>query len=297
MHFRRLTISWPESDFAIGRQRRGKRSKLAQKMRFRYNGRNMMQSDKSRAAARNNNIYHNGLCSSSASHGAVNNGKPLRLSPTSGLNLFNDCPRCFWLHYNGRVPRPRGIFPSLPGGMDLVIKDYFDQYRGELPPELKGRVRGKLLEDVGLMNLWRNWRTGLEYFDKQRNAALFGALDECLVHDGKYVPLDYKTRGSAPVAGDSERYYQTQLDAYALMLEANGYPVADFAYLVYYYPERVSENGAVRFNVHPVELSLDAHRAKNTFEQAVDSLQKSLPDRRESCEYCSWHKNMGALSL
>ncbi|OGL87340.1 hypothetical protein A3I40_04005 [Candidatus Uhrbacteria bacterium RIFCSPLOWO2_02_FULL_48_12] len=259
----------------------------------------MKQNDKSRAAPRYHDSAQNSLFGASASRGAAKDegSKPLRLSPTSGLNLYNDCPRCFWLHYNGRVPRPRGIFPSLPGGMDLVIKDYFDEYRGALPPELQGRIKGDLMKDVNLMNQWRNWRTGLEYFDKQRNAVLFGALDECLVHDGKYVPLDYKTRGSAPNDGDSERYYQTQLDAYALMLEANGYPVADFAYLVYYYPKRVGEHGAVSFNIQPIELSLDANRAKDTFEKAVDSLQKPLPNHQENCEYCSWHKNMSAFSF
>src|SRR3989344_4288652 len=166
----------------------------------------------------NKKNHHTSLFPDQAANNSQTQGKPLRLSPTSGLNLYNDCTRCFWLHYNGRVPRPRGIFPSLPGGMDLVIKDYFDEYRGALPPELQGRIKGDLMKDVNLMNQWRNWRTGLEYFDKQRNAVLFGALDECLVHDGKYVPLDYKTRGSAPNDGYSERYYQTQLDAYALML-------------------------------------------------------------------------------
>jgi len=70
---------------------------------------------------------------------------PLRLSPST-LNLFIDCPRCFWLHINKRIHRPRGIFPSLPSGMDNVIKTYFDKYRkkGELPPELQNQVKEKL---------------------------------------------------------------------------------------------------------------------------------------------------------
>lgn len=217
-------------------------------------------------------------------------GKPLRLSPTTGLNLFNDCPRCFWIHYNEGVARPRGIFPSLPGGMDLVIKTYYDQYRGNLPPELKGHVRGKLIEDLALMNQWRNWRTGMEYIDSTRNAVLFGALDECLVNqEGKYVPLDYKTRGSAPRDGDSERYYQTQLDTYALLLEANGYPVADYGYLVYYYPDVVGEAGQVRFHVYPIELKLDYNRVRALFEKAVDFLKTPMPEQG-SCEYCVWQR-------
>ena len=77
------------------------------------------------------------------------------LSP-SALNLFLECPRCFWLDRNKRISRPRGIFPSLPGGMDTVIKSYFDTYRlkNELPPEIKDRVKGKLVSDIGRLNKW-----------------------------------------------------------------------------------------------------------------------------------------------
>ena len=119
--------------------------------------------------------------------------------------------------------------------MDLVIKSYFDKYRGNLPPELENKVSGSLMPNISLMNKWRNWRTGLRYYDRKLDAELFGALDDCMVFNGKYVPLDYKTRGSEPKDGDSEKYYQTQLDSYALLLESNGYETAGFAYLVYYY--------------------------------------------------------------
>jgi len=214
--------------------------------------------------------------------------KQIRLSPTTGLHLFRDCPRCFWLHYNERVRRPRGIFPSLPGGMDIVIKKYFDEYRGSLPPELEGKVQGVLVPDVDLMNKWRNWRTGLEYEDKKLNAVLFGALDDCLVHDGKYIPIDYKTRGSAPKDGDSERYYQTQLDTYALLLEANGYSPAKSAYLIYYYPKTVQKNGIVTFNIEVVEVGIDTNRVKKIFEAALELLRGSLPQKHSNCEYCSW---------
>jgi len=82
----------------------------------------------------------------------------IKLSP-SKLNLFLDCPLCFWLEVNKGVKRPAGVFPSLPGGMDLVLKKYYDRFRGGLPPELIGRVNGKLLADEDLIKRFRNWRT------------------------------------------------------------------------------------------------------------------------------------------
>lgn len=211
-----------------------------------------------------------------------------RLSPTTGLNLFKECPRCFWLHYNEKVHRPRGIFPSLPGGMDLVIKKYFDKYRDKLPPEIDDKVVGQLMPDIQLLNKWRNWQTGLEYYDKKRDAVLFGALDDCLINDDHYIPVDYKTRGFPPKDGDSEKYYQTQLDTYTLLLSENGYKTKDFAYLIYYYPEEVKEDGVVKFNIKPVKVNTDLKRAKKTFENAIDLLKELIPKHHSDCEYCCW---------
>ena len=48
------------------------------------------------------------------------------------------------------IHRPRGVFPSLPGGMDNLIKKYFDTYRlqNKLPPEIDGKVEGVLMADL-----------------------------------------------------------------------------------------------------------------------------------------------------
>jgi len=43
----------------------------------------------------------------------------IRLSPST-LNVFLECKKCFWLAQVKDIHRPRGIFPSLPGGMDFL---------------------------------------------------------------------------------------------------------------------------------------------------------------------------------
>ena len=78
-----------------------------------------------------------------------------KFSPSS-LSLLKECPRCFWLHYNKKIKRPDSIFPSLPGGMDRILKSHFDSFRdrGEIPPELEelnGNV--KLFDNVDLLML------------------------------------------------------------------------------------------------------------------------------------------------
>jgi len=211
----------------------------------------------------------------------------IRLSP-SALNLFLDCPRCFWLDKNKGIGRPRGIFPSLPGGMDLVIKDYFDKYRikNELPPEINGRVNGKLFQNKAMLDKWRSWRsTDLCYEDKSLNAALSGALDDCLLEDGFYIPLDYKTRGSE-LKEDPRKYYQTQLDCYCLMLESSGYKTKGLAYLAYYWPIEVQENGMVEFHVEPIKIETNIESAKKIFRDAVILLSSGMQKSSVGCEYC-----------
>ncbi len=198
------------------------------------------------------------------------------------------------MHYNKRVRRPRGIFPSLPGGMDLVIKDYFDKYRSELPPELVGKVEGTLMPNLNLMQEWRNWRTGLEYHDKKLDAVLFGALDDCLLDEVAYIPIDYKTRGSAPGEADSKKYYRTQLETYNLLLSANGYKIKDFAYLVYYYPKEVRRGGLIEFDIKIVKIETDIERTRKIFSSAVELLRGPMPSDAGSCEHCLWLKKRGS---
>lgn len=212
----------------------------------------------------------------------------IRLSPST-LNLFRECPRCFWLHIKENIHRPSGPFPSLPGGMDIVIKKYFDTYRDgkSVPPEIEGKVKGVLFDNEALLKQWRNWRTGLRYEDKTRDAQLSGALDDCLKDDNFYIPLDYKTRGWAPKE-DGHKFYQGQLDAYTLLLEQNGFRTKGLAYLIYYYPKKVEKGGKVTFEVEPKEVLTDAGRAKKEFENAIDLLAGPIPAKHSLCAFCSW---------
>ena len=218
--------------------------------------------------------------------------KQIRLSP-SKLNEFNDCPRCFYDAYTLGIKKPRGIFPSLPGGLDRVLKVYFDRYRGTLPPELTDKVPGVLMADMAKINKWRNWRTGLGCtFDKEA-VSIGGALDDCLVDGEIYIPIDNKSKGNIP-KDDGSQYYQTQLDCYNLMLRENGHKIGDDAYLVYWYPAEVGPQWAnklltsIGFGVAVYKLASNAERGKEVLVKAAECLRSEKPPLPSStCEHCS----------
>lgn len=203
------------------------------------------------------------------------------------LGIYKECPRCFWLHVNKGHKRPRGAFPSLPGGMDLVIKEYFDRYRGKLPPEIKGKVRGVLFPDLPTLSRWRHWKTSLKV--SNQNWSIYGAFDDILVDGEAYIPLDFKTRASQALENTSQ-FYQHQLDIYTLLLEKNGYKTDGTAYLVYYFPLKASEGGIFKFEVSPEEIKTSVEDAEKLIEEAVKTLKGPIPKRHEGCEYCAWEE-------
>lgn len=212
-----------------------------------------------------------------------------RLSP-SALNLFLECQKCFWLERAKDIHRPRGIFPSLPGGMDLLIKKYFDKYRnvGKLPPELEGKVGGvKLFADQELLGKWRGWRSALAFEDAESGAVLSGMLDDLGVENGFYVPLDYKTRGFDVKEG-GESFYQNQMNCYTLLLRENKMKPAGYAYLIYYIPKDVAENGMVRFDIVPKKVETNPDAALKVVRDAVSLLSGPMPETHSECAYCSW---------
>jgi len=211
-----------------------------------------------------------------------------KFSPSS-LSLLKDCPRCFWLRFNKKINRPAGIFPSLPSGMDKILKVHFDKFmkKGELPPELqKFNGKLKLFDDEELLNVWRNNFKGIQWTDKKGN--LFrGAVDNILVKGKKLIVLDYKTRGY-PLKEDTHEHYQDQMDIYNFLLRKNDYQTEDYTYLLFYHPNKVHENGDVDFHADLVKIKVNIDNAKKIFKKAVEVLEGDIPKASEECEYCKW---------
>lgn len=215
---------------------------------------------------------------------------PYTFSPSS-LSLLKECQRCFWLQFNKGIKRPEGIFPSLPMGMDKVLKEHFDAFRAKesIPPELRMLPGVKLFDDVALLQVWRNNFKGISWKDADGNT-LRGAVDNLLVKERKLIVLDYKTRGY-PVKEDTHAHYQDQMDIYSFLLLKNGYETWDYAYLLFYHPLKVHENGDVDFHRHLVKLPVDAGNAERILTKALRVLRGQLPESDVECGWCNWLKS------
>ncbi len=209
-----------------------------------------------------------------------------KLSP-SAINLMKECPRCFWLHQHKIWKRPAGIFPSLPSGMDRILKIHFDKFRdkGELPPELceNDHCRDmKLFGDEELLKIWQNNWKGISFTDEEGNE-LHGAVDNILVKGKKLIVLDYKTRGY-PLKEDTAEHYRLQQNIYNFLLRKNNYETEDYFFLLFYVPKEVTKTGEVIFDTELVKMDVDVEIAEKAWEEALKLLSGPKPD--EGCEWC-----------
>ena len=205
---------------------------------------------------------------------------------------MEDCPRCFWLHHNKNKKRPESIFPTLPSGMDRILKVHFDKFRddGKLPPELKDDKECKnckLFDEKEKLVIWRNNFKGISWTDKEGNI-LHGAVDNLLVKGKKIIVLDYKTRGF-PLKDDTAEHYQNQLNIYNYLLRKNGYETEDYAFLLFYIPKEVKQTGEVIFTSELVKMKIDVGEAEKLWKKALKLLAGPCPPKHEEeKERCAW---------
>lgn len=213
-----------------------------------------------------------------------------KLSP-SAVNLFLECPRCFWLNKHKVWKRPTGIFPSLPSGMDKILKEHFDRFRdnGELPPEIceNGHCNGTKLfgeneKEKELLKEWQSNFKGIKYEDEKGNL-WHGAVDNLLKKDDKIIVLDYKTRGF-PLKEDTHTHYQFQMDTYNFLLRKNGYKTEDYTFLLFYMPSTVTKTGEIIFDTVLKKIKTNPDNAENIFLNAIKSLNDECP--KEKCQWC-----------
>ena len=219
--------------------------------------------------------------------------KVVQLSPSS-LNLYYECPLCFWLEKRMGIKRPQPYPYALNTAVDFLLKEESDKYRKkrELHPLLVAyNIPAKLFTNQKLLDQWRNNLKGIRYYDASLDATLFGAVDDILeFSDGKLAPMDYKSTGSK-VANVYDRF-QLQMDIYTFLLEKNGYQTARKGILAFYVVDK--ENGFVdrlpfKKEIHIIDT--DPSYVQDLFAEAVNFLRKDPPTSHSpDCQYGLWLK-------
>lgn len=217
--------------------------------------------------------------------------KPLKIS-RANLQLFKECPRCFWLYKHKGINRPQGYPYTLSLAVDQLLKAEFDIYRvqGILHPVLAnfpGLEKAKLFADSEQLQKWRNNFEGLKYHDLGLDATLFGAVDDMLeFSNGALAVIDYKSSGAKEISVYAD--YQTQMDVYTYILEQLGHKTARRAYFVFYQVDKTDGfNSRLPFRGEVREITTDPGYVYDLFSRAVALARSNTPPLSHTeCQYC-----------
>lgn len=155
----------------------------------------------------------------------------------SKIELFLECPRCFYLDRRKGIARPDGPPFSLNLTVDALMKKEFDVYRLRGEPHPVMTMYG--VEAIPFrhpdMEVWRDTPTGIRVLHGQTNLEVFGLVDDIWVHpDGTIAVVDYKaTSTAAQITLDNRHGYKRQLEVYQWLFRGNGFDVSDMAYFVF----------------------------------------------------------------
>lgn len=230
-------------------------------------------------------------------------GAKWRLS-RSKIDLFIECPRCFYLDNKLGTARPRGPAFTLNVAVDTLLKKEFDVHRKEGSPHPLMDTYGveAVPFDHPSMDSWRENFEGIEHRHAATGLTVSGAVDDIWVDgEDKLIVVDYKSTskaGKIETLADSswEDQYRRQIGVYQWLLSQNGFSVSDVGYFVYANAsaENAAFDGKLEFDVTLVPCKGDISWIEPTLEKIKDCLtSEALPTSSTSCEYCSYRAAAG----
>jgi CRISPR/Cas system-associated exonuclease Cas4 (RecB family) len=157
----------------------------------------------------------------------------------SKIELFTQCPRCFWLDGRLKITRPSSPPFNINKTIDELFKKEFDRYReqGEPHPLMTDNQIKAIPYQHEKLNTWRTNFTGVATLHEPTNLHVFGAVDDIWVNDeGELIVVDYKATSKATevsIDSDWQISYKRQLEVYQWLLRQNGFKVNNTGYFVY----------------------------------------------------------------
>jgi CRISPR/Cas system-associated exonuclease Cas4 (RecB family) len=228
----------------------------------------------------------------------------------SKIELYMQCPRCFWLDTRLKIVRPSSPPFNINKAIDELLKKEFDSYR----------VKGKshpLMEEFKIdalpfahddLDKWRENFVGVATLHEPTNLYVFGAVDDLWVgSNGEIMVVDYKaTAKNSEVSIDSEWQisYKRQMEVYQWLFRQNGFTVSNTGYFVYCNGRLDLDgfNDRVEFRTKIIPYLGDDSWVSPTLKKMKKCLDGDMPRVGRAamggpCDYCTYARQRTELTL
>lgn len=216
----------------------------------------------------------------------------------SKIDLFLECPRCFYQDRKLGVGRPPGFPFSLNSAVDELLKREFDVHRAKgtkHPLQKKYKINAKPMAHEKL-DEWRDsLRRGITFHHSLTNFLITGGIDDLWVKPkGELIIVDYKAtskKEEVNLDADWQIGYKRQMEVYQWLFRQNGFPVSDTGYFVYCNGNSDAKafDAKLEFTIKLIPYTGKTDWVEPTLLDAYRCLQTSaLPAAGKECDYCRY---------
>jgi CRISPR/Cas system-associated exonuclease Cas4 (RecB family) len=235
--------------------------------------------------------------------------EPYKLS-RSRIELFKQCPRCFWLDERLKIKRPSGPPFQINKAIDELLKKEFDFHRSKKsqhPIMIENKVKAVPYEHKDL-NKWRENFVGVGALHEHTNLYIFGAVDDIWVNkNDELIVVDYKAtakQSEVSLDADWQISYKRQIEIYQWLLRANGFKVSNISYFVYTNARMDLDgfNNKVEFKTKLIKYVGDDSWLEQTLKDIKKCLEGDMPKvgiaiMGGECDFCAYAKKRSELTL
>jgi len=232
--------------------------------------------------------------------------EPFRIS-RSKIELFINCPRCFYLDRRLGVGQPPGYPFALNSAVDNLLKNEFDSYREKGQPHplmVEAEIDAIPLKHEKL-TAWRDsLRRGVTFLHPQTNLFITGGIDDVWVNpQGELIVVDYKSTSKSEevsIDADWQIAYKRQMEMYQWLFLQNGFKVHNTCYFVYCngISDAAAFNSRLDFEIKLIPYAGDPSWIDQTVLDIHACLNKDeLPETGDDCDFCKYREAVKTYNI
>lgn len=222
---------------------------------------------------------------------------PFKISRSS-IELFVDCPRCFYLDRKLGVGRPPGYPFNLNSAVDALLKKEFDHYRAEAKahPLMTANGVNAIPYTHADLDKWRENFVGIQFHHVTTNLIITGAVDDVWVNSsGELIVVDYKATSKkdeiTALNEDWHMGYKRQMEIYQWLLRQLGHKVSNTGYWVYANGDKSLNrfDGKLHFRMTVIPYEGNDLWVESTIQNIKKCLDsKDIPPKNVDCDFCAY---------
>jgi len=221
--------------------------------------------------------------------------KPFKIS-RSGIELFLQCSRCFYLNHRHGIRRPSGPPFNINSLVDRLLKKEFDVHRvsGTAHPLMQQYGIDAVPFQSPNIDEWRQNFKGVQHHHPPTNLIVTGAVDDLWINpQNEILVVDYKATaksGDVTIDADWQISYKRQMEVYQWLLRQQGLNVSNTGYFVYCNGQDAAAfDGKIEFTIKLLPYTgSDLWVAPTLIDLKACLTKSTIPNPPDNCEYCGY---------